>query len=159
MRERDKLLRIAGEIEARLEELKIIIDDAREKSAEFDDKEPDSFELRGLASLLHDFYTVIEDIFEIIADDLNGGVPDSLDWHKRLLTTMAIRIPNLRPPVLLKETAARLEEYLRFRHVFRNVYGHRLDWARMKPLMANLEATYADFSQEIEAFREFLLKI
>jgi len=30
----------------------------------------------SLPSLLHDFYTAIEDVFEAIAGDVNGGLPD-----------------------------------------------------------------------------------
>ena len=59
---------------------------------------------------------------------------DSYDRHKRLLNKMTLKIPGLRPAVISKELKEALDEYLRFRHVFRNVYGYLLEWKRMKGL-------------------------
>jgi len=39
---------------------------------------------------------------------------------------MTLSIPEVRPPVLSKETAKMLDEFRSFRHVFRNVYGFNL---------------------------------
>ena len=40
---------------------------------------------RAKASILHDFYNACERIFEAIAREVNGGLPDSQQWHKKLL--------------------------------------------------------------------------
>lgn len=52
-----------------------------------------------------------------------------------------------------------LDEYLRFRHVFRNVYGYLLEWERLKPLLNGIPATYLQFHQELSSFRRFLLDL
>ena len=160
MRTREEILAVIGEIDSLLKSLEIIVDEAREKCVEFYNREPDRFSLRGLGSLIHDFYTNIEDIFELIAGDVNGSKAyDSFDWHKRLLNRMSIPIPDIRPPVISEDLKNRLEEYLRFRHLFRNVYGYLLEWERMRHLLYNLEDTYKSFKGEIENFRKFLLEI
>jgi hypothetical protein len=133
--------------------------EARVKANEFKGIQPNSFDLRGLGSLLHDFFTTIEDIFEIISVDVNGGLPDTLEWHKQLLLKMSIPIPGLRPAVISEGLRWKLDEYLRFRHVFRNVYGYLLDWKRLQPLFDRMEDTYQHFSQEISTFRRFMLQL
>lgn len=51
---------------------------------------------------------------------------------------MSIEVPGLRPAVIDKKTYGYLEEYLRFRHLQRNIYGYMLEWERMEPLVKNL---------------------
>ncbi|MGC8971270.1 MAG: hypothetical protein ACP5K2_03580 [bacterium] len=160
MKNREEILSTIAEIDNLLKSLDIILNEAVEKRMEFSYRKPDRFSLRALGSLIHDFYTNIEDIFELISSDINGNkIPDSFDWHKRLLTRMSISIPNVRPSVISIELKNQLEEYLRFRHIFRNVYGYLLDWERMKPLFDNLENTYKSFRKEIEDFKRFLLEV
>lgn len=43
----------------------------------------------SLALKLHNFYTGCERIFQIIASELNGGLPSSYDWQRRLLNPMS----------------------------------------------------------------------
>jgi hypothetical protein len=40
---------------------------------------------------------------------------------------MSLDVPDVRPPVLQTETAARLDEYRKFRHRIRNIYATNLD--------------------------------
>lgn len=117
---------------------------------------PDRFHLRSVGSILHDFYTAVEDIFEMVAQDLDGGLPSGPAWHKRLLNSMSVAVEGLRPACISKETATWLNDYLSFRHAFRNVYGHRLEWQRMKPLLEQLPGRYGSLKQEISEFTRFL---
>jgi len=159
MKEREQLLVLAGELSDHLQELVIICRHGKQWLNALSDKNPGILELRALGSILHDFYTAIEDTFELIAGDVNGNLPQDSKWHKRLLHLMALEIPKLRPPVISKHLETRLDEYLRFRHIFRNVYGHQLQWSRMADLIHNLETTYKSVAGEIEAFRKFLLRL
>lgn len=93
---------------------------------------------------MHDFYTEIERIFEKVAPELNGGVPAGPAWHRDLLDSMSLDLPGVRPPVLSGATAAALAEYLRFRHLYRNLYGFELDWARLAPLVAGVAGNMGD---------------
>ena len=160
MGKREAILSLLSEIEGLLQSLKIVVDEAKERMGCYSLRKPDRFALRGLGSLLHDFYTIVEDIFELISQDVNGSEnPESFDWHRRLLLRMSIAIPEIRPAVISKDLKERLEEYLRFRHVFRNVYGYLLEWERMYPLLEKLEETHRIFREELEGFRGFLLEL
>ena len=101
----------------------------------------DTYALRARGSILHDFYNGIERVFVRIARELNGGVPRAEQWHRELIRNMALDIPAVRPAVIDTDLAGTLEEYLRFRHVFRNVYGAVLSAGRMRSLEARMPAT------------------
>lgn len=158
-RTKEDLLSLVGQIDHIMKALRITVEEAETKKREFITTIPSSFELRGLGSLLHDFYTAIEDVFEVIVGDVNGNLPEGTTWHKELLVKMSIPIPNLRPAVISEELRWKLDEYLRFRHVFRNVYGYLLDWKRIRPLLENLNSVYQQFTREVAAFRSFLIRL
>jgi hypothetical protein len=99
------------------------------------EKKPSNYTLRAGGSILHDFYTGIEKIFEDIAKEVDRRVPDGEGWHSELLHQMTLDIPGLRPSVLSASTEKRLREYLGFRHLFRKRYGFELDWIKMKRLL------------------------
>ena len=115
-----------------------------------------TYEFRARASILHDFYTGVERVFVRIAEELNGGVPRSERWHSQLLTDMTLRLDSIRPPVITKNLAGKLGLYLRFRHLFRNLYGYTLDPARIAPLEANFDEVFERFMTEIQVFTEWL---
>ena len=70
---------------------------------------------------------------------------------------MRLAIAEVRPAVIAPELANTLGEYLRFRRVFRNVYGSVLDAQRMAPLEARLPETLAAFREHIHAFLAWML--
>jgi hypothetical protein len=57
-----------------------------------------------------------------------------------LLAAVAAPIDGLRPAVLGRPLAARLDEYRRFRHAFRHMYFFDIDWLRVQPLLAGSRA-------------------
>lgn len=109
--------------------------------------------------LVHDVYGKVESILVKIAKDLNGGVPSGDDWHQRLLKQMAMPIREVRPAVLSEKTRASLEEYLRFRHVFRNVYAMYLDWAPIRRLAAGTPKVVRSVASDVDRFIGFLSKL
>lgn len=104
---------------------------------------------------LHNFYTGCERIFQLVASELNGALPSGYDWHKRLLDRMSVAREG-RPVVLTAETTRRLEEYLAFRHVVRNIYGFELDPKRVEQLVANYPAVWHSFEAQVGAFVKWL---
>lgn len=159
VKNKELVLTLIGQIDHLMKALEATMEEARVKVNEFKQLQPSSFDLRGLGSLLHDFFTTIEDIFEQISADVNGSLPDTPEWHKQLLIRMSIPIPGLRPAVISEELRWELDEYLWFRHLFRNVYGYLLDWKRLKPLFGRMEDTYQQFSHEVNIFRTFMLQL
>ena len=115
-------------------------------------KKPSNYLLRAGGSILHDFYTGIEKIFEDIAKEIDERVPTGEEWHSELLHQMTLDIPGLRPPVISVDSEKRLREYLGFRHLFRKRYGFELDWEKMKRLLLNMPQVLYRLEKEIEIF-------
>jgi hypothetical protein len=111
---------------------------------------------RSIGSILHDFYTCCERIFRRIAVDLNGGLEETEQWHKTLLYRMTIPVEGVRPPVLSEELASELDEYLAFRHVFRNIYGFELKGERIIRLSERLPEVAGRLKDEIAVFRKLM---
>ena len=111
---------------------------------------------RSKGSILHDFYNCCERIFKKIAIELNGGFEDTEKWHKSLLYRMTIPVEGLRPRVISQEIAAELDEFLAFRHLFRNIYGFELKGSRIDNLSEKFEKVSKQFETEIRNFLEVL---
>ena len=104
----------------------------------------------SLALKLHNFYTGCERIFQLIISELNGSLPSGYDWHKRLLERMSIERED-RPALISTNTAQRLQEYLGFRHIVRNLYGFELDPERIDRLVENQSPLWQQFAQEVRS--------
>ena len=152
----ERFVRLAAAIRQRRGQVAKIVDEAEHALADFPQEAPPLRELRGIGAILHDFYTGIEHIFETIAPELNGGRPAGEAWHRELLTNMTLDLPGVRPPVLRQETAHALDEFLRFRHLFRNVYGFELEWARVRSLLERLPGAWSQVEADLDRFQGFL---
>ena len=144
--------RLAAEIEHELQGL-----DALREELAAAPRNDDTFTLRARGSMLHDFYSGIERVFVRIAEELNGGVPQGEQWHRQIVTDMALDIPGVRPAVIDAALAEELGDFLRFRHVFRNVYGSLLQAERMRPLEERLPAVLAAFRRQVRAFLAWMV--
>ena len=140
--------RLAAEIEHELERLEQL----REEVAAAPLEDDNTFALRARGSMLHDFYGGIERVFVRIAEELDGGVPHGEQWHRQMLTDMSLEIPGVRPAVIERDLARELGDYLRFRHVFRNVYGSLLEGGRLRPLEERLPGVLTAFVTQVRAF-------
>jgi len=117
-----------------------------------DCKEESRLIRRAKGSILHDFYNSVERIFLIIAKELNGKIITSNHWHKQLLYQMTIAVKDLRPSIISKKLASELDEYLAFRHLFRNIYGFELDSKRLDDLTERFPDVVDKFNKEITIF-------
>ena len=111
---------------------------------------------RAQGSILHDFYNGCERIFRNIAEGINGGVDPGEAWHRNLIYRMTLDLKDVRPRVISDELAGDLDEYLAFRHVFRNIYGFELREDRLHHLITQLDRTLTRFKAEISTFLHFL---
>ncbi|MCL5038373.1 MAG: hypothetical protein M1299_00855 [Firmicutes bacterium] len=116
----------------------------------------DSFTLRAIGSILHDLYVAAENIFETVARELDQSIPTDPAWHLSLLQQMTLAIPEVRPAVISRETAQRLEAFRSFRHVFRNVYGFNLDSKRLQLLLEALPETISALRRDLNLFAQTL---
>lgn len=147
------------ELEAELEHLERLENDIERvyKDAQNQVAFSDVF-YESLALKLHNFYTGCERTFQIIASELNGAVPSGYDWHKRLLQRMTLK-QEKRPAVISQETSRRLQEYLAFRHVVRNIYGYELDPLRITPLVERSKDVFEQFQAEVYKFIAWLKNV
>ena len=131
-----KILILRDEIEEELAN----IDNLKDNLQEIQNKNLDKdIKTRLSASILDDFYLATEKIFKKIAQEIDEELPGGGDWHKKLLRLMTIKLPETRPKVINKKLFHQLEEYLRFRHLTRNIYGFQLDLERFEHLINNLD--------------------
>ena len=69
---------------------------------------------------------------------------------------MRIEMPGIRPRVISEKLASELNEYLSFRHLFRNIYGFELASGRLNFLVEKFEKVSKQFISEIKKFLKFL---
>ena len=112
--------------------------------------------LNSVALNLHGFYSALERIFELIALELDGGALGGDAWHTELLRQESLDLPDVRPAVLQSDTAARLDEYRKFRHRIRNIYATNLDPDRIAPLVSGLPPLWEAVRRELTEFAAFL---
>ena len=151
-REEDVARRLATEIESELASLTALGEELAKAP-----RQDDIYSARARGSILHDFYNGVERVFLRIAGELNGGVLRGDQWHRDLVDDMTLEIAEVRPAVIDLDLARTLGDYLRFRHLFRNVYGGVLDAERMASLERRLPETLAAFRERVEAFVAWML--
>ena len=69
---------------------------------------------------------------------------------------MTLELKDIRPAVISKELAASLDEFLTFRHLFRNIYDFELLGGRLDKLVEKFFITAEHFKQEIEDFLKLI---
>ena len=72
---------------------------------------------------------------------------------------MAYPIPEVRPAVISSDLRQRLSDYLRFRHLFRNIYGRELRWDLLRSLADGLPEVHRAFTIAVQEFSGFLLTL
>ncbi len=112
----------------------------------------DEFVLRAVGSVLHDYYSAAENIFKEIAKVVDGRLPTGTEWHKDLLRQMKLTINGIRPAVLRKSTFEKLDEYRRFRHLVRNIYGFNLLPDRVAELLEALPDLDRALREDLQTF-------
>ena len=117
---------------------------------------PDTVRVRTAGGILHDFYCGVERIFRHIAARIDEDLPSGGDWHVQLLQRMGTHIEMVPPAVLDHEMVRQFDEYVRFRHLFRNMYGFDLEWERCRELLNDVPTTFETLAQQLSLFDEFL---
>ena len=113
---------------------------------------PTFIEIRAAGSILHDFYCGIEKIFEKIALFIDDSIPKEETWHRELLLQMGNDFEKKRSKVISEALMQPLKEYLRFRHLFRHIYGFELKWDKFKELCINLNDFFKHLIKELDLF-------
>lgn len=147
----DRLRLLIAELESELTRIQRLVDELGPASVAIADPHSTTLVIYGAAALLESFYTGMEKALRRIASSL-GGMPTGEGWHRDLLASMTLAIGGIRPAVLADDAARSLEDYLAFRHRFRNLYVFDLERAPMASLLARGPDVYARFERDLRAF-------
>lgn len=100
--------------------------------------------LAGIAAFVHNLYNGMENIIKrmLLAKRIKSDFQSPF-WHHELLK---IAIEH---EIVSQKLAARLRDYLGFRHFFVHAYSLRLDPAKLMPLARNAEDVWNSFYGEI----------
>ena len=122
----------------------------------------DELDWAALGYTMHNLYNALESYFLRISKFFENDLPSST-WHRELVERMTIEIAGVRPRLLDRSLAQAVHELRAFRHVFRNIYGTRLDPARIRILQNRVPSTldafgaaHARFVAELRAIAELI---
>jgi hypothetical protein len=146
---------LRADIHRELEHVQRLVAEGQEWGSRLADW-PDTIRVRTAGGILHDFYCGVERIFRYIALRVDEDLPSGPDWHVQLLQRMATEIETVRPAVLDRATTVQLDKYLRFRHLFRHIYGFDLEWERCRGLLADLPIVLEKLGSRLATFDQFL---
>jgi hypothetical protein len=116
----------------------------------------DDFYRDSVALNLHGWYSGLERLFVLIAENIDGGLPKGENWHQALLLQMTQDISSIRPAVISEDTCGRLAEYRGFRHIVRNVYTFQFEIDKMTRLVVGVSEVFVRVEAELLAFASFL---
>jgi len=142
-----------------LRDLDVLVQRVRDARSRTASETEDQLVAFGGGALVQGYYTRLERIFERVARDLNSSPLEGPDWHRRLLRSMTLDRPGVRPPLLEPKLVDDLDELLRFRHLFRNLYVLDLDFARIGVLFDAVIAIHPKISTALQEFAEFLTQL
>lgn len=117
---------------------------------------PDEFASRALASYVDDFYKSCERICERVAVTLDGDLPRGEGWHRTLLGQMGEAGSKGRPPLFSGSLLLQLDEYRRFRHRVRHLYGYELETEQVLTLARGVGSVFMRLREAVAAFGEWL---
>lgn len=114
-------------------------------------QEPDYVELCAIGSIIQSFYNGIENIFLLIAKNVDESVPNKGKWHSELLANMSVCTEE-REAVISVRLKTILTDYMNFRHFFRHSYGYSIKWEKVSYLFLELDNNWTNIKQELQSF-------
>ena len=115
--------------------------------------------VEAAALRLHSFYTGVERCLLLVSRVVNGGTPAKGEgWHRRLLERMALATAT-RPALLREGTQQQLQEYLRFRHLVRNLYADELRPEPIALLISQLPPLWQELQADLRSFQAWLTAV
>ena len=104
----------------------------------------DDLDWAALGYTIHNIYNALESYFLRVSKFFENDLP-AATWHRELVDRMTLEIDGVRPRLLDRTLAREIHELRAFRHVFRNIYGSRLDPERMRILQVRVPASITAF--------------
>jgi hypothetical protein len=135
-------------IQFEVEQIDRLIDTYSDLLEKCRQKIPDKVEIAALGSVLHSFYNGLENIFSVIAKEVDTTLPQGFSWHKDLLIQISTQTPS-RNAVISEASKEKLVNYLGFRYFYRHSYSFFLDWNELKPLIVNLNSVWIEVRESL----------
>lgn len=159
MRSKEEILQLKAELEAEF----VFICECAKKNMQMTNRirqnpAPDEFDYSALGYTLHNLYSAFENYFLRISRFFENNIPAS-GWHRNLIERMKLDIPGLRPALFSKEFAVKVDELLRFRHVFRNIYQAPLVSKKVMDVNEYAEKIDEEFKHFHQQYLDFLNKL
>ena len=133
--ETDQFVAFAAQVRAQLLEIAAIYDRIDER-----EQVPGPAGLESLALQLHNLYSAVEGLFEIVADACENHVDADAGYHTSLLRRMSVAVPGIRPAIVSAETLPLLDNLRRFRHVVRHAYSAEIDGRQLRIVLEDARA-------------------
>ena len=111
-----------------------------------------------VAYRLHSLYSAFANIFRNIATSFENHL-DPSSWHRQLLERMRLDLSPVRPAVIDEEAFEKLDELLRFRHLFWTGYGLKLDALRLQLVVRKALELKPIYPGQIDRFLEYLRRL
>ena len=108
--------------------------------------------LESLALQLHNLYSAVEGLFEIIADACENHIDAGSSYHTALLKRMRVAVPGFRPSAVSEQALPLLDTLRRFRHVVRHAYSAGIDERQLKIVVEDARALRPLLWRDVEAF-------
>ncbi|MCS6830968.1 MAG: hypothetical protein RMM08_03995 [Armatimonadota bacterium] len=147
---------LAARIRAELEDVERVVGKAERAVSLVRQHPGEDIYVDAAAHNLHDFYSALERLFLQIAKVVDRSVPTGERWHRDLLEQMRLPMSTVRPAILDAGMVAQLDEYLRFRHVVRNVYSFQVDPQRVVQLVDGMRALFWGVAEQLRQFAQML---
>ena len=120
--------------------------------------EQDEYEYAALGYTLHNLYNALESYFLRIAKYFENNLSSS-GWHRSLIERMTLDIDGVRPALFDDDFSIRVDELMRFRHLFRNLYKTPLDPQKVRFANGKARSMLEEFERYHERFDEFLKRL
>lgn len=148
---------LAERLRAELNELERVVSRAEGALERARQQPVDSvYFLRAAALDLYTIYCGIEQLFEVVASDVDEGAPSNPHWHRKLLRQMSLEVRGIRPALISAETHKALLEYLEFHHMVQTSCTFNLRLERVVELVRDVRAMFNRLQRDILAFVAYL---
>lgn len=120
--------------------------------------ELDEYEYAALGYTLHNLYNALEAYFLRIAKFFENNL-DEAEWHRSLVRRMTLEISGVRPALYDRQFASQVDELMRFRHLFRNLYQAPLQPEKVDFANRSADGLLDAFRGYHEEFDSFLRRL
>lgn len=151
--EKERLILLESAIRSQVEMIETIYKKIEERKSK-----KGRWVVENIGYQLHNLYCAFEDLFKIIAAELENNIDDKSKYHFELLRRMSITINGIRPRLLSDQSFHLLNNLRSFRHFFRHSYSYELDKRKVDIVLEDALKLKAVYKADIENFIHNLQK-